>query len=177
MESIQGWQDHSCSCFYFKFYCTLRYPVSIFRHAWMMSQLCVLKWFHAVVGSFYLFCHVRGNNWEFAACLPCCIQGNILTFSPADSVYSLNYIIPLREVSLIMGWFGKQSSLTFFVDCLWSCVQTFGRCLWLTVGWKLLFALPKVWVLEQGALWGSQDGGGGGRVQLVKWNGAKFNRK
>lgn len=70
MKSIQGWQDHSCSCFYFRFYCTLRYPVSIFRHNWIMPQLCVLKWFHAVVSSFYLFYHIRGNNWVCSMSAP-----------------------------------------------------------------------------------------------------------
>lgn len=128
MKNFQGWQGHSCSCFYFRFYCTLRYPVSIFRHNWVMPQLCGLKWFHAVVSSFYCFI-ISGATTEFATCLPRCMQGNTVSFSPADSVCSLSYVIPWREVSLIMSCFGKQSSILVFVDILQSCMQTFGGCL------------------------------------------------
>jgi len=40
----------------------LKNLVGIFRHNWIMAQLCILKWFPAVVRSVYLFYHIRGNN-------------------------------------------------------------------------------------------------------------------
>lgn len=55
MESGEGLQDHSCCFFYFKFYFMLKHLVGVFRHDWIIAQLCILKWVPAVVRSVTCF--------------------------------------------------------------------------------------------------------------------------